>query len=129
MGADIEAVPVIGARRRIGRPFLGPWPGTVRRMRGLRETVRNPASAIDSVLRRNPDARKNVELERLTMAIRENIVTPEVKANGYGAIDEQRFERAIDQIAMAYKFKAAKPKLDDVFDSSFLPTLKERKFN
>ena len=98
-------------------------------MRGLRETVRNPASAIDSVLRRNPDARKNVELERLTMAIRENIVTPEVKANGYGAIDEQRFERAIDQIAMAYKFKAAKPKLDDVFDSSFLPTLKERKFN
>jgi NitT/TauT family transport system substrate-binding protein len=63
------------------------------------------------------------------MAIRENIVTPEVKANGYGAIDEQRFERAIDQIAMAYKFKAAKPKLDDVFNSSFLPTLKERKFN
>ena len=29
-----------------------------------------------------------------TMAIRENIVTPEVKANGYGAIDEQRFARA-----------------------------------
>jgi NitT/TauT family transport system substrate-binding protein len=80
-------------------------------------------------LRRNPDARKNVELERLTMAIRENIVTPEVKANGYGTIDEQRFARAIDQIALAYKFKAAKPKLDDVFDSSFLPTLKERKFN
>ena len=69
-------------------------------MRGLRETVRNPATAIDSVLRRNPDARKNVELERLTMAIRENIVTPEVKANGYGTIDEQRFARAIDQIAM-----------------------------
>jgi hypothetical protein len=37
--------------------------------------------------------------------------------------------RAVDQIALAYKFKAAKPKLDDVFDSSFLPTLKERKFN
>jgi hypothetical protein len=30
---------------------------------------------------------------------------------------------------MAYKFKGAKPKPDDVFDSSFLPTLKERKFN
>ena len=63
------------------------------------------------------------------MAIRENIVTPEVKANGYGTIDEQRFASAIDQIAMVYKFKAAKPKLDDVFDLSFLPTLKERKFN
>jgi NitT/TauT family transport system substrate-binding protein len=98
-------------------------------MRGLRETVKNPATAIDSVLRRNPDARKNVELERLTMAIHENILTPEVKANGYGTIEEQRFARAIDQIALAYKFKTAKPKLDDVFDSSFLPTLKERKFN
>jgi NitT/TauT family transport system substrate-binding protein len=98
-------------------------------MRGLRETVRNPATAIDSILRRNPDARKSVELERLTMAIHENIVTPEVKANGYGTVDEQRFARAIDQIAIAYKFKAAKPKLDDVFDLSFLPTLKERKFN
>jgi len=98
-------------------------------IRGLRETIRNPATAIDSVLRRNPDARKNVELERLTMAIRENIVTPEVKANGYGTIDEQRFARTIDQIAMTYKFKAAKPKPDDVFDSSFLPMLKERKFN
>src|SRR5262249_14054709 len=64
-------------------------------MRGLRETIRSPAIAIDSILRRNPDARKNVELERLTMAIRENIVTPEVKANGYGAIDEQRFAHAI----------------------------------
>ena len=55
------------------------------------------------------------------MAIRENIVTPEVKANGYGGIDEHRFARALEQIALAYKFKAAKPKLDDVFDSSFLP--------
>jgi NitT/TauT family transport system substrate-binding protein len=98
-------------------------------MRGLRETVKNPTTAIDSVLRRNPDARKNVELERLTMAIHENILTPEVKANGYGTIEEQRFARAVDQIALAYKFKTAKPKLDDVFDSSFLPTLKERKFN
>ena len=49
------------------------------------------------------------------MAIRENIVTPEVKANGYGTIDEQRFARAIDQIAMV-QVQAAKPKLDDVFE-------------
>jgi NitT/TauT family transport system substrate-binding protein len=117
----VNSVPPLSIRTRRG--FLNAF------MRGLRETVKNPATAIDSVLRRNPDARKNVELERLTMAIHENIVTPEVKANGYGTIDEQRFARAVDQIAMSYKFKAAKPKLDDVFDSSFLPTLIERKFN
>jgi NitT/TauT family transport system substrate-binding protein len=63
------------------------------------------------------------------MAIRENIVTPEVKANGYGGIDEQRFARAIEQTTLAYKFKAAKPKLEDIFDPSFLPPAAILKFN
>src|SRR5262249_39742072 len=76
-------------------------------MQGLKETVKQPAMAIGSVLKRNADARKNVELERLTMAIRENIITPEVKANGYGEVDEQRFNRALEQMTLAYKFKAA----------------------
>jgi NitT/TauT family transport system substrate-binding protein len=62
------------------------------------------------------------------MVIRQNIVTPEVKAKGYGGIDGERFARAIDQLALAYKFKE-KPKLDDVFDASFLPPEAERKAN
>src|SRR6476620_3251222 len=93
------------------------------------EAVKQPAMAIGSVLKRNADARKDVELERLTMAIRENIITPEVKANGYGEIDEQRFNRAIEQMTLAYKFKAAKPKLQDIFDPSFLPPAAVRKYN
>jgi NitT/TauT family transport system substrate-binding protein len=97
-------------------------------LKGLKDTVKQPASAIESVLRRNGEVRKNVELERLTMAIRENIVTPEVKENGYGGIDADRFARAIEQTALTYKFKT-KPKLDDVFDSSFLPAAAARKFN
>jgi NitT/TauT family transport system substrate-binding protein len=98
-------------------------------MKGLKETVKQPAMAIGSVLKRNADARKDVELERLTMAIRENMITPEVKANGYGEIDEQRFNRALEQMTLAYKFKAAKPKLEDIFDPSFLPPATVRKYN
>jgi len=97
-------------------------------LKGLRDTVKQPSTAIDSVLRRNAQARKNVELERLNMAIRENIVTPEVKANGFGGIDEDRFARAIDQIALTHKFKT-KPKPADIFDSSFLPADAARKYN
>jgi NitT/TauT family transport system substrate-binding protein len=96
--------------------------------KALRETVGRPPAAIETVLKRNTQARKSVELERLNMAIRENIVTPEVKANGYGDIDRDRFAHAIEQIALAYKFKAPKPKPEDVFDSSFLPLLAERKY-
>src|SRR5665647_220745 len=74
-------------------------------VKGLKETVKSPATAVDSVLKRNDIAKKPTELERLTMAIRDNIVTPEVKANGYGGIDEARFSKAIEQIGLTYKFK------------------------
>ena len=47
--------------------------------KSLKETVRQPTSAVGSVLKRNITANKNVELERLTVAIRDNIVSPEVK--------------------------------------------------
>ncbi|HYC16153.1 MAG TPA: ABC transporter substrate-binding protein [Pseudolabrys sp.] len=97
-------------------------------LKSLKDTVRQPSIAIESVLKRNAQAKKNVELERLTMALRDNIVTPEVKMNGFGGVDQDRFARAVEQIALTYKFKAAKPKLDDVFDASFLPSPAERKF-
>ena len=63
-------------------------------LRGLKMTVQAPASAISFVLERNDGAKKNLELERLKMVIRDNILTPEVKANGYGGIDAGRFADA-----------------------------------
>jgi NitT/TauT family transport system substrate-binding protein len=97
-------------------------------LKGLKETVKSPASAVELVLKRNDTAKKATELERLNMAIRDNIVTLEVKANGYGGIDNARFAGAIDQIALTYKFKAAKPKPEDIFDTSYLPSAADRKF-
>ena len=95
-------------------------------VRGLKKTVASPESAIGYVLERTDSARKNLELERLKMVIRENIITPEVRGNGYGGIDGERFAQAMDQLAQTHKFKA-KPKLDEVFDPSFLPAAAERK--
>ncbi len=95
-------------------------------LKGLKDTVKNPAAAIESVLKRSEGARKEIELERLRIALRDNILTPEVKTQGFGGIEAARFDRAIDQIALAYKFKT-KPKAEDVFDASFLPPLADRK--
>ena len=95
---------------------------------GLNETVRSPSTAIESVVRRNDAASRAVELERLRMALQDNILTDEVKASGYGSIDDARFERAIDQLGLAYPFKA-KPKSGEVFDPSFLPSPAERAIN
>jgi NitT/TauT family transport system substrate-binding protein len=97
-------------------------------LRGLRDTVKDPASAVDSVIKRNDVAKKTTELERLRMALKDNILTPEVKANGYGGVDLDRLDKAIDQIALTYDFKA-RPKGSDIFNPSFLPPAADRKAN
>ena len=63
------------------------------------------------------------------MALKDNILTPEVKTNGYGGVDKDRLDKSIDQIALTYEFKNAKPKAADVFDASFLPPAADRKAN
>lgn len=98
-------------------------------LKGLKMAVKAPASTISFVLERNDGAKKSLELERLKMVIHDNILTPEVKANGYGNIDQARFADAIEQIASTYKFKSAKPAPDDVFDPAYLPPAADRKVN
>jgi NitT/TauT family transport system substrate-binding protein len=97
-------------------------------LKSLQETIRHPAGAADSIARRDDAAKKEVELERLRMAIRDNIVTPEVRANGLGTVEMPRLEASIDQIGLVYTFKA-KPKAEDIFDASFLPPESERRVN
>jgi NitT/TauT family transport system substrate-binding protein len=87
--------------------------------------VRDPAGAIEAVLRRSDGAKKDVELARLRMAIADNIVTPAVRTGGFGAVDPARFAAALDQLAQTYSFKA-KDKAIDSFDPSFLPPAAER---
>lgn len=115
----------------VNRKFADAHPDAVKGflrayIKGLKEAVKAPAAAIDSVLKRSDDARKEREIERLRMAYRDNIATAEVKAHGLGAIDRERFVRAIDQIDAAVGFKT-KPKPEDIFDDSYLPSAAERK--
>ncbi len=117
----------------VNTTFAAENPGAVKAflrafLKGLKQTVKSPAAAVGGVLERNSAAIKDIEIERLNIAIRDNIVTPEVKANGYGGIDQARFAAAIEQLAIAYKFKEAKPKPDDIFDGEYLPSAAERKF-
>jgi NitT/TauT family transport system substrate-binding protein len=97
-------------------------------LKGLKDTIRNPSPAVDSLLKRADYGKKEVELERLRMLIRDNIVTPEVRANGLGTIDGARLNEAINQIALTYGFRA-KPKAGDAFDPAFLPAAVDRKLN
>jgi len=96
-------------------------------VKGFIETAKNPDEAIKSVMKRNETAELKIELERLKMALRDNMVTPWVKANGVGGVDMARLEKSIDQIADTYEFKN-RPKAADIFTDAFLPPAAERKF-
>ena len=98
-------------------------------VKGLRDTVANPATAVESVIKRNDVAKKEVELERLQLALKDNILTDEVKQHGFGGVLEDRLDKSIEQISLTYQFKNPKPKGSDIFDFSFLPPAADRKVN
>jgi NitT/TauT family transport system substrate-binding protein len=95
-------------------------------MKGLKDTIASPSAAADFVVTYNDVAKKDVELARLTMAISQLMVTPWVKANGYGGIDNERFNRALDQLALAAPFKT-RPNVSDIFVDAYLPSTGDRK--
>jgi NitT/TauT family transport system substrate-binding protein len=95
-------------------------------IKGFIDTAKDPEAAIKSVMKRNDTGDEKVELERLKMALRDNMVTPWVKANGVGDVDMARLIKSIDQIADTYEFKN-RPKAEDIFTSQFLPAADQRK--
>ena len=95
---------------------------------GTRDVIADPASTVKYVLKYNNVARESVELERLQMAVRDNILTSYVKINGMGGIDKKRLERSIKQLGQSYKFKRS-VRIDDVFTEVYLPTKANRMIN
>ncbi len=94
-------------------------------IKGIQDTIKDPASAIKSLMKRNEIGNEAVELERLKMALDKNFVTAEVKANGLGAVDMARLTRSIDEIGIAFPF-TAKPTAADIFTAEFLPPAAQR---
>jgi NitT/TauT family transport system substrate-binding protein len=94
-------------------------------IRGIQETLRNPDAAIDSLMSRNPIAKREVELERLKLSLEKNFVSPDVRKNGLGAVDMKRLERSIDQIGLTFQY-SNKPKAADVFTAQYLPPREQR---
>ena len=89
-------------------------------IRGIQETIKDPEAAIDSLMKRNPIARRDVELERLKLSLARNFVTPDVQKNGLGAVDVKRLERSFDQIGLTFQY-TNKPRAADIFTSQYLP--------
>ena len=94
-------------------------------IRGIQETIRDPDAAIESVMKRNQIAKRDVELERLKLSLQKNFVSPDVRKNGIGGVDPKRLERSIDQIGLTFQY-TNKPKAADIFTAQYLPPREQR---
>ncbi len=97
-------------------------------IRGLRDAIADPAAGAAAVVAHNDVVTADVEEERLILSLEGNFINDEVRANGFGGIDADRFARGIEQIALSYEFQNPRPAAEDIFDSSYLPPLEERLF-
>ncbi|MGY3532560.1 ABC transporter substrate-binding protein [Bradyrhizobium sp. USDA 4452] len=95
---------------------------------GTNLAVKDPARAANEVVSRMDGGSRDLELERLTAILRDNILTSEVKRNGLGGIEPERFERSLDQLAEDVKFQK-RPRAVDIFDDQFLPPIDGRLVN
>lgn len=95
---------------------------------GLQLAIKDPVKTVTEIVNRMDGGSKDLEAERLQAILRDNILTSEVRRNGIGAIDPERFERSIDQVAEDFKFQK-RPQAADIFDGQFLPPLDGRLIN
>lgn len=89
-------------------------------VRGYQETIANPTAAVEHVISRVEGADRDIELQRLVMAIGHHIVTDEVRALGLGGVIDSRLAKSIVQLDSIHAFAEA-PSAGDIFDSAYLP--------
>jgi len=88
--------------------------------KGLKDTVADPVAGVQAIAARNPALDVDLEVRRLEIALRDNILTDWVMENGVGGIDADRFARSIEQIAMTYEFNS-EPDIAAYFTDAYLP--------
>lgn len=93
--------------------------------KALVEVLANPEMGMDAVMKREPLLKRDVEKERLTATLKEEMSHPEIGRLGFGDVDPERLKRSIALVVEANGLPRA-PAPDEVFDRSFLPPKAER---
>lgn len=93
--------------------------------RGLVDTVRDPAAAIDSLLRHAPGSDRAVNMRRLQGTLAIEMAHPEGQRTGIGDMDDARLRGLIDRIVRVKRLPRT-PAVAEVFDRGFLPPLEQR---
>jgi len=112
------------------RAFLNDKPDAVRgfiraTIKGVGDLVRDPNLAVEMTLKYEPLLNAEIERDRLKLAVACCMITPNVRKEGFGAVDEARLKRGLSLITQGYGLPR-EPGTREVFDPSFLPKQQDR---
>jgi NitT/TauT family transport system substrate-binding protein len=94
--------------------------------RGWRDALKNPKAVIDSLVKAEPLAKPELELERLNWLLKNQVRSAAVEEGGIGTLSAEKLARGIDQVAEAFALPA-KPAIADIYTDRYLPALEDRK--
>ncbi|TPQ50642.1 sulfonate ABC transporter substrate-binding protein [Prosthecomicrobium hirschii] len=93
---------------------------------GLKDIAKDPDGAVPSLSKVDPLVKADLEKARLKFVLDRAMLTPSIKANGFGHVDPARMQKSIEVAAEAYALKVV-PKPEDIYTTKFLPPADQRK--
>ena len=93
--------------------------------RAIKDTLANPDAAMDTVLKREPLVKRDIEKERLIYTLKEEMSGAEIAKIGLGDVLDERLERSINVVVESNALPR-KPSRDEVFSRAFLPPRADR---
>ena len=95
-------------------------------IRGMRDALASPEAAVASVMKRDSLITRDLELARFKILADTAVLTPNVKANGFSHVDDERLRRIIGYVAKGMDIESP-PAPADVFRGDFLSAAGDRK--
>jgi NitT/TauT family transport system substrate-binding protein len=124
-GLDIYGNTIMASKQ-----VLSEHPGVVKGFvkataKGWQDAIKDPKAAIAALKKRSSLIDEGLETEKLRWLIKNQITTPESKAEGVGSVRTDRFAKSVATVAAAFELPNVKP--GDVFDAAYLPDAAIRK--
>jgi NitT/TauT family transport system substrate-binding protein len=124
-GADMYGLALVTTKK-----FADENPDTVKGVvaalnHGTKDTIANPAAALDLMQARDPMMKMDIEKVRLGLAL-DLTKTKHVVQYGLSVVDPKKMQFTIDATAEAFNLPS-KPSPADVYTEKFLPPLADRK--
>ena len=93
--------------------------------KAMKELVADPKAAIDALKLRDGLINTGVETERLKLYVKELLLTPNVKANGFSSVNAKKLETQIADVMEAFNVKASVTSAS-LYTDRFLPPQADR---